>query len=130
MNTNEKDNCLDEVTDSQPLDLDKAIETAIKAAEGGDSVPALDLGVALLLGKEPFSTDEKKAVEMFKYAAKAGSVAAMDNLGLCYSNGYGVEADKELAIEWLPKRDQKTQWVCFKIYIVILTTVHLSILIW
>lgn len=41
--------------------------------------------------------EESKAFESYRLAAKLGNVTAMGNLGFCYQNGRGVEANNRLA---------------------------------
>lgn len=59
--------------------------------------------MAYFNGEDPVTEDKAKAVEFFVLAANAGSSTAMENLGVCYNNGYGVALDKNKAIEWFEK---------------------------
>ena len=50
--------------------------------------------------------DGERAVRWFKLAAEAGSLDAMDNLGICYANGVGVVKDDKIAVHWYCKAAQ------------------------
>ena len=53
------------------------------------------------------SENREKAVSWFLGAACAGCADAMDNLGNCYNDGYGVVKDKELAVAWYQRAAKK-----------------------
>ena len=46
------------------------------------------------------SGNHSEAVEWYRKAAAQGHAAAQYNLGVCYSEGWGVEEDKSEAVEW------------------------------
>ena len=89
--------------DAGSIDLNEAIRFAKKAAEGGESDSAFAFAVDLYNGNDPFPEDKKKAVELFEYAANSGSVTAMENLGVCFRYGYGVDIDIATSIVWYEK---------------------------
>ena len=89
--------------DGVEVNIEKSIEWAKKAAELGDNDRIFQYAVAYFNGEEPVKEDKAKAVEFFILAANAGSSTAMENLGVCYNNGFGVELDKIKAIEWFEK---------------------------
>ena len=84
-------------------DIEKSIEWAKKAAELGDGERIFQYAIAYFTGEDPVTEDKAKAVEFFVLAANAGDATAMKNLGVCYNNGYGVDRDKNKAIEWFEK---------------------------
>lgn len=84
-------------------DTEKSIEWAKNAANLGDTERIFQLAVTYFYGDKSTPEDKSKAVEFFILAANAGSSTAMENLGICYSNGYGVEVDKNKSVEWLEK---------------------------
>ena len=59
------------------------------------------LGVMYTYHKE--NADYKKALAYYKKAALQGYSEAQYNVGWCYFNGYGVEADQEEAMRWIRK---------------------------
>ena len=59
------------------------------------------LGVVYTYHKE--NADYKKALDYYKKAALQGYSEAQYNVGWCYFNGYGVEADQEEAMRWIRK---------------------------
>ena len=59
------------------------------------------LGVVYTYHKE--NADYKKALDYYKKAALQGYSEAQYNVGWCYFNGYGVEADQEEAMCWIRK---------------------------
>lgn len=89
--------------DGVETNIEKSIEWAIKAAKLGDDDTIFQYAVAYFDGEDPVTEDKAKAVEFFVLAANAGSSTAMENLGVCYNNGYGVALDKNKAIEWFEK---------------------------
>ena len=56
-------------------------------------------GVVYTYHKE--NSDYKKALAYYKKAALQGYSEAQYNVGWCYFNGYGVEADQEEAMRWI-----------------------------
>ncbi len=70
------------------------------AADAGVADAQYDLGVLLLLGKEPIQS-EKEAVHYFKLAAEQEHPDAQYNLGVCYYQGLGVCVSQEEAIRYL-----------------------------
>lgn len=85
------------------VDIEKSIDWAIKAAKLGKSKQIFSYAVKYFHGQEPLHENKEKAVEFFVLAANAGSIIAMENLGICYSNGYGVAVDLARAITWNEK---------------------------
>mmetsp|Transcript_17105 Transcript_17105/g.47737 ORF Transcript_17105/g.47737 Transcript_17105/m.47737 type:complete len:881 (+) Transcript_17105:198-2840(+) len=70
-----------------------------KAALAGSSRGANNLGKLFFDGRG-VTQDTAKAVAWFRYAGKCSGpqcAAALNNLGICYEDGLGVEADQEAA---------------------------------
>ena len=60
------------------------------------------------LGNSYYSkNDYKKAFEWYEKAAAKGDADAMNNLGLCYEYGRGVDKDEKKAVEWFKKAADK-----------------------
>lgn len=84
------------------INLQAAEEWLIKAAEGGDAESQNILGVL-------YRNDIQDYEKAFKYqmmAAEQGNLWGMYNVGLCYRNGEGVDADSIKAEEWLRKASE------------------------
>ena len=106
----------------QPPVLDKSIDAIIKEAEGyvdakqydkafecywmaailGSALAQHNVGYAFMFG-EGTSKDYAKAVYWLEKSAAQNFAGAYNDLGLCYSNGYGVVQDKYKALECYQK---------------------------
>lgn len=71
-------------------------------AENGDAKSQYELGVKYYRMK-----DYKEAVKWFQMAADKGNAEAMNKLGECYHNGYGVEKKDEEGTKWDRKAVEK-----------------------
>lgn len=58
------------------------------------------MGISYAEGQMTGQVDHQKAVDCYRQAALLGNSDAMFCLGVCYSNGYGVELDHLIACEW------------------------------
>ena len=56
--------------------------------------------------KNLVEVDYPNAVKWFEMAANGGSLDAMDNLGVCYANGDGVDMSDVKAVEWYRRAAQ------------------------
>ena len=106
----------------QPPVLDKSIDAIIKEAEGyvdakqydkafecywmaaifGSALAQHNVGYAFMFG-EGTSKDYAKAVYWLEKSAAQNFAGAYNDLGLCYSNGFGVVQDKYKALECYQK---------------------------
>lgn len=71
---------------------------SVKKAEAGDAQEASNVAAALAK-----SGADKIAIAWFELSAKSGNADAMNWLWDIYYNGYGVEPDFAVAIQWLGK---------------------------
>jgi TPR repeat protein len=77
-----------------------AVDLMTAAADAGHNMASYALATWYLFGKEPYiRVDHIKAVTLLKKAAAAGIPEALYDLGVCYSEGEGVEKDDESAFE-------------------------------
>lgn len=81
--------------------LDEAAKWFEKASQKNDSLGTLNLG--LLYEEEDALSDEQKAIELYRQAAKQGSPEAMYKLYMVYRDGRGVSNNEEEAEQWLTK---------------------------
>ena len=56
--------------------------------------------------KHIVEVDPSEAAHWFECAANGGCIDAMDNLGVCYANGDGVDMSDDKAVEWYRKAAQ------------------------
>ncbi len=88
------------------LGLKKSIRWAVywyeKAAERG-SIEAMSNLAHLYLFQEGKYKNEDRGVLMAFKGADLGCETAMNALGLCYENGYGVPLSNRKAFEWMTK---------------------------
>lgn len=90
-----------EIIYSQPLlDMLSLWSRAVKRKE-----PAASLRLALLYTKSRDPEIAKKAVSLFRQAAKGGIAEADYALGICYEKGYGVRKNGKRAIRWYKAAD-------------------------
>lgn len=85
-----------------------AVKTAelLEKAKHGDPLAQLDLGY-IYMGK-----DWAKAFDWFSESASHGTLKAIEMLGVCYSNGHGVEKDEELAVTlWEKVLEKETSFL-------------------
>src|SRR5262249_6797864 len=45
--------------------------------------------------------DYARALSLWEPLARAGVARAQNNIGVCFSNGFGIERDSDLAVRWL-----------------------------
>jgi hypothetical protein len=81
-----------------PTELTDEFLESVKKAEAGDAQEASN--VAAVLAK---SGADKIAIAWFELSAKMGNADAMNWLWDIYYNGYGVDPDFAVAIQWLGK---------------------------
>lgn len=89
-----------QIGDGVEKDLEESFEWAKKAAQLGETDRLLGFATDIFNGTEGFEEDKEKAVALFIELAEYGSMVAAENLGVCYSNGFGVKKDYYKAIEW------------------------------
>lgn len=56
-----------------------------------------------------FDLDFEEGFRWYRTAARKGNTSAQCNLGLCYSNGEGVEKNEKRAVKWWTKAAEKGQ---------------------
>ncbi len=74
-----------------------------RASASGDLKARIALANAYFNGSNGAKTDKKKAFELYKSAANAGSSAACFDLALCYDSGQGVRKNPLLAFKYYRK---------------------------
>ena len=96
-----------------PLYPEKAYKLLEQAANAGYMPAQYDFGMLYLYGKtiaygeKEFPKDEALAVKWLLKAAEQGDSLAQYQLGECYEEGIGVEADEETAIAWYEKSAER-----------------------
>lgn len=86
----------------KPKDKAKAVYYYTKAAECGNALAQLNLGVCYEYG-DGIRKNYKKAVTLYVASAEQGNAMAQCNLGYCYFNGVGVGKDEAKAVLWYKK---------------------------
>jgi len=71
-----------------------------KRIEANDPIAIDNQGCWYKYGKYGYPIDHKKALELHHRAGELGHAKAYTNIGACYDNGQGVEADKKKAIHY------------------------------
>ena len=89
--------------------FDKAYEYFLKAADNNHPSACWMIGHMILRGKigSKSTNDFKKAIEYFKKAKDLGNVAAINSLGLCYQNGFGVKKNLETSLKYFNEAAEK-----------------------
>ncbi len=72
-------------------------------AAKGDASAMNEIGVAYFKGTDGLGQDYAKAVEWFEKSANGGIAVAMNNMGIVYRDGIGVETDQAEAHAWFLK---------------------------
>jgi len=72
-------------------------------AAKGDASAMTDIGVAYFNGTDGVGQDRAEGLNWFRKAAAAGNENAMNNLGIIYRDGLGVEADQVESHAWFMK---------------------------
>ena len=72
-------------------------------AAKGDASAMTDIGVAYFNGTDGVGQDRAEGLKWFKKGAAAGNENAMNNLGIIYRDGIGVEADQVESHAWFMK---------------------------
>lgn len=78
-----------------------AVKWCRLAAEAGDMLGQLNLGVCYYNGDCGLDVDYKEAVKWFLKAAEQGDAKAQYLTGRCYGHGEGVEQNDDEAFKWL-----------------------------
>ena len=87
--------------DGVTKDLDKSVEWAKKAAEGGDKTGQFRLGVAYHFAQGGLEKDCAMAKEWYYKAAEQGCSTSMNNIGNLYEyGGHGVTKNPVTAVSW------------------------------
>ena len=87
--------------DGVTKDLDKSVEWAKKAAEGGDKTGQFRIGVAYHFAQGGLEKDCALAKKWYEKAAKQGCAVSMNNIGYLYKNGgHGVTKNPVTAVSW------------------------------
>jgi TPR repeat protein len=86
----------------KPLSAGSTNAEVLAAAQGGDKVAQLEMGLRYLEGRGLLK-DGSEAARWFRNAADQGYAIAQFNLGLCYQKGIGVPVDHEQAVKWFRK---------------------------
>jgi TPR repeat protein len=84
-------------------DMNQAIEWWQKAAAQNQVDAEARLGQLYLIPEQPYGdryVDPAKALPLLRRAAAQGSAGAMNNLGVAYEDGSGVEQDFKEAAKW------------------------------
>lgn len=83
-----------------PLSEKQKVSTTRAQAEAGDPVAANTMGVWYEKGRHGLPKDPKQAVHWYTRSANAGYGLALHNLGDCYRDGVGVDADEGMAYQY------------------------------
>ena len=88
-------------------DVAKSLEWALKSAEQGYPKAQFVAGMSYMGGGKGIPKDVDKAkdwigksIDGLREAAEKGDIEAQSYLGLCYLEGFGVEKDRDRAIEY------------------------------
>ena len=82
-------------------DLEKCVEWAKKAAEGGDVLGQYRFGCAYYLGEGGLEKDDAMALKWFEKAAEQECPVSMFNIGNLYEyGGHGVTKNLVTAVSW------------------------------
>jgi TPR repeat protein len=84
-------------------DKQEGLEWLAKAADGGDTDAALELGSIYMTGQDGVAIDDNKAFALISKAAAAGTMVAETDLGYMYLHGRGVPIDKYQGMTWSVK---------------------------
>lgn len=84
---------------SEMHDMDKAIEFMRKAYGLGIHRAAYEIGIHYSDGLKDYAT----ALEWFHKAADANVPDAEFAIGICHQNGWGVDANQDIAVAWFRK---------------------------
>ncbi len=79
---------------------EEKIKKIRKKAESGDIDAMIELGTLLVNGEDGVDTDYPEGYRYFLMAAEEGNSSAINNLGVCYENGWGVEPDPLKALDY------------------------------
>jgi len=88
-------------------DKEEGLNWLAKAADGGDTDAALELGSIYLNGQDGMALDDNKAFALISKAAAAGIMVAEADLGYMYLNGRGVPVDKYQGMTWSVKAGEQ-----------------------
>lgn len=80
-----------------------ALPVLERAAHRGSRPAMRAVGLIYLRGEGDTSQDLTQAVRWFRASAQRGDAESMYVLGVLYRRGYAVEADQELARQWLER---------------------------
>ena len=87
--------------DGVTKDLEKSVEWAKKAAEGGDKTGQFRIGVAYHFAQGGLEKDCALAKKWYVGAAKQGCTVSMNNIGNLYEyGGHGVTKNPVTAVSW------------------------------
>ena len=84
-------------------DKEEGLTWLAKAADGGDTDAALELGSIYMNGQDGVALDDNKAFALISKAAAAGIMVAETDLGYMYLHGRGVPIDKYQGMTWSVK---------------------------
>jgi TPR repeat protein len=70
------------------------------AVQNGDPRAMNNVGLMWAQGVRVPKVDYQEAIRWWKEAARRGYAVSMNNLGLAYANGHGVEQDYKQALKW------------------------------
>ena len=90
--------CFDSIKDNICVTLTPKELELIEEADAGDSNAQTDLALLFLEKNKP-----KSAIYWLELAAKQQVADAMQLLGRCYLEGYGLAKDENLALMWISK---------------------------
>ncbi|MDR2444101.1 MAG: sel1 repeat family protein [Deltaproteobacteria bacterium] len=83
-----------------PVDTEKGLKYLNAAADQGLTAAIKEQGALYYFGNLGTTRDLTKALEIFTKAAEAGDPEAMKNVGIMYSSGEGVGANKTIGLKW------------------------------
>ena len=85
-------------------------------AEKGDAQSQYEMGAAFFFGHLGLAKDDVEAVKWFRKAAEQNYATAQYSLGVCYTEGQGVEKDEPEAVKWYRKAaEQNYAWAQYNL---------------
>ena len=81
----------------------ESVKWFLRAAEGGNVLAQVNLGILHMKGVKGAAKDDAGAVAWFRKAAESGNPFAMAQLAFAYESGYGVATNIEQAMAWYTK---------------------------
>ena len=91
------------------MTFDNTTELSVleRAVESGDPGATCELGWRFEHGKGGVEKDERRAFKLYLRAAELDDPVALNQVGLCYSDGIGVKRDRATACRYYRKSAER-----------------------